>query len=180
MNKKTRSILNPQSSIPNSETSFHSPLSILHSAKNGLTLIEIVIAIALAVLLTTIGIMITNPGGQLAGARNNQRELHLNALMNSIQQNRADSMGGVFTCVSGAIPTTTTKMATGVGNYDIGPCLVPIYSPTMPFDPTTSSAHYSSIADYDTGYMITQNSSTKEIILSAPGAELGKIILIIQ
>ena len=67
-------------------------------------------------------------------------------------------------------------MAPGVGNYDIAPCLVPTYLLALPFDPATSGAHYVSNSDYDTGYFIVQNSSTGQITLSAPAAELKKTI----
>lgn len=144
--------------------------------KQGLTLIEIIITTTLIAILTGIGFLALNPGTQVAGARNTERSLHLQAILNAIRQNIADHSGQVFFCAFGALPTSTKKMATGAGNYDIAPCLVPTYIIVMPADPTAMGAHYASNTDYDTGYNILQNSSTLQITLSAPSAELGKSI----
>lgn len=148
--------------------------------RKGLTILEIVIAMALLAILTTVGILIANPGGQLAKSRNTQRELHLQAVISAIRQNIADAGGGTFTCASGALPTSTKKMASGGagGTYDIAPCLVATYLPTMPFDPSASGAHYASNSDYDTGYNVIRNASTSQVTVSAPSAELGATISI--
>ncbi len=142
--------------------------------RNGLTLIEILIALTILAIISGIAIVSLNPAGQFASARNSQRALHLSALMSAIRQNIADSAMGTFVCAAGSIPTTTTKMAVGAGNYDIASCLIPTYLGTLPFDPSTSTAHYDSNTDYDTGYTIVQATSTGAITLSAPATELKK------
>ena len=91
----------------------------------GLSLIEILIALTLVALIASIGFFALNPAGQLAGARNTDRQFHLQAIMNSIRQNIADTSGGSFNCASGPLPTSTTKMASSTGNYNIAPCLLP-------------------------------------------------------
>lgn len=145
--------------------------------RRGLTIIEIVIAVALVSILAGLGFLALNPAGQLASARNSQRNFHLNGLMNAIRQNIADTSGGSFTCANGVLPTSTAKkMATGAGNYDIASCLVPTYLPNMPFDPAAAGAHYSSNGDYDTGYTIIRNATTGQVTLNAPSAELNKTI----
>ncbi len=141
---------------------------------------EIVITMTLIAILTGVGFLVLNPGTQIAGARNTERSLHLQAILNSIRQNIADHSGQVFSCVSGALPTSTKKMATGAGNYDIAPCLVPTYLTVMPADPTASGAYYTSNTDYDTGYNVVQNSSTLQITLTAPSAELGKSVSVMR
>ncbi len=141
-----------------------------------MTIIEIVITLSLIAIITALGLVALNPGGQLAGARNSQRSLHLTGIMNGIRQNMAETSGGGFTCAAGTIPATTTKMAVGGGNYDIGPCLTPTYLPVLPFDPKTASAHFNSVTDYDTGYTIVRNASTGVVTLAAPSAEQGKTI----
>lgn len=147
--------------------------------RKGLTLIEIVIGVALIALVAGMGFLAINPVGQLASARNSQRNFHLNGLMNGIRQNMADTSGGGFTCESGPLPTSTPKkIATGAGNYDIAPCLVPTYLPTMPFDPSAAGAHYVSNDDYDTGYTVIRNASSGQVTLNAPAAELNKVISI--
>lgn len=145
-------------------------------ARRGISLLEIIIATTIIVIITAVGIAISNPAGQLASSRNTERQLHLQALMNAIRQNIADSVGGTFTCASGSLPTSSKKMAVGAGNYNIGPCLVPNYLTTLPFDPSASGAHYVSVTDYDTGYNIVQATSTNVITLTAPSAELKKTI----
>ncbi len=141
--------------------------------RKGFTLIEILIVIGLIVILGGIAIMTLKPGELLARGRNGARISHLHTIANAIWQNKSDNRG-IFNC--GSIPTSTTKMAVGAGNYDIAPCLVPAYLPNMPYDPNTAGAHFSSTTDYDTGYNIILNASTSRITISAPNAELNEII----
>src|SRR5947208_1384543 len=126
--------------------------------KKGLTMVELVIVIALIGLLIGIGIVAMNPAGQLASSRNSKRQLDLETLMVAIRANIADQSAQTFLCAAGALPTSTKRMATGASNYNIAPCLVPTYIFALPFDAGTSSAHYASNSDYDTGYNIVQNS----------------------
>jgi prepilin-type N-terminal cleavage/methylation domain-containing protein len=150
-------------------------------AGSGFTLIEIMIVVALMVILTAIYVVVANPAGQLAQARNNERRLHLQAIMNAVQQNIADSGNEQFTCAAGPIPTSSVRMtsAVGAGNYNIAPCIVfptGIYGLfTMPFDPVASSSHFISVNDYDSGYSIAMNASGS-ILLSAPYAELNQVV----
>lgn len=130
---------------------------------------------ALFVIITGTTVYMLNPSGQISGARNKERQLHLEGILNSIRQNMADSSGNKFTCASGGIPTSTKRMASS-GGYDIAPCLLPTYLLNLPFDPSFAGAHYTSASDYDTGYNIILNSTTSEITLSAPGAELKQTI----
>lgn len=149
------------------------------AARRGMTLIEIVIVIALITILTGIYFLAANPAGQLANSRNQERKFHLQAIMQAICQNVIDQNNGQFSCTAGLIPTSSKRMASGGGSgtYDIGPCLIPgPVLPSLPFDPSASGTHYLSPSDYDTGYNIsftssTVNSSTKQILLSAPYAE---------
>src|SRR3989344_2922920 len=120
---------------------------------SGFTLIEVVITVVILAVLLTIVISAINPTKYLAGARDTQRKSNLIAILNVIGQRTADNKGIFETgCDAGAIPGTATKMATGGGNYDIGPCLVPVYMPNLPFDPRVTNAHWLSTTDYDTGY----------------------------
>ena len=150
----------------------------VHKLERGFTLIEILVSITLFAILVAIAVVISNPQGQFARARNQQRELHLSAIMNAVRQNIADTVNGSFTCGAGVIPAASTTMAVGGGNYDIAACLVPTYLPTMPADPNVSGAHYTSNADYDTGYKISRNASSGQVTLWASGAELSKVITI--
>ncbi len=146
--------------------------------KKGLTMMEILIAMAILVVVLAVSLVALNPVGQVKRARNSQRTLHINAILNSVRANIADTRTGVFTCVNGNVPTSTKRMATGVGNYDIGNCLVPTYLQILPFDPSASSSYFNSLGDYNTGYDILRNASTGAITVLAPFAELGKTILV--
>jgi len=147
------------------------------SPRRGLSLIEILIAIALVVITAGIGLLALNPVGQLAASRNTQRSLELQGIMNAVRQNIADQTTGVFSCTSGSLPTGTPQiMASASGSYNIAPCLVPTYLQTMPFDPVASGAHYTSNTDYNTGYTVVYNPSTTQITVAAPYAELGKTV----
>jgi prepilin-type N-terminal cleavage/methylation domain-containing protein len=141
----------------------------------GFTLIEIVVAVALVAILAAVTIAILDPVKQFAKGRNTQRWANMNEILQAVGQNAADNKGS-FSCAAGPIPTTTARMAATAGNYNIAPCLVPVYLPNLPFDPATTSAHYASVADYNTGYTITQSSTTGRISVSAPAAELGQNI----
>jgi prepilin-type N-terminal cleavage/methylation domain-containing protein len=148
-------------------------------ARQGLTLIEILIALALVVITAGIGLLALNPAGQLAASRNTTRSFDLQGIMNAVRQNIADQTTGAFSCTSGALPTTTPEtMGSASGSYNIAPCLVPVYLETLPYDPVASSAYYTSNTSYNTGYTIVYNVSTTQITVAAPYAELGKIVSI--
>src|SRR5258708_2207700 len=151
--------------------------------RTGFTLIELMVVVAILGFLIGIGVIAMNPAGQLASARNQKRQLDLETLMVAVRANVADQSTQTFSCAAGLIPTSTPARMSSVSssaNYNIAPCIVPTYILALPFDSGTSSAHYASNSDYDTGYNIIQNASTGQITLSAPAAELGKSISIIR
>lgn len=153
-------------------------MRFLKTMRRGMTLIEIIVSIAIIVFLVAVYVMVANPAAQLATSRNSERTLELQAVMNAIRQNIADQSNEQFSCAAGPVPTTTTNMASASGSYNIAPCLVPTYGLfTLPVDPSASSAHWTSISDYDTGYAIMMNASGS-ITLSAPNAELQQTVSI--
>ncbi len=143
--------------------------------RRGVTVAEIVVGMALLAILGGVVLIAINPFGQVAGARNTQRNLHLQAIMNSVRQSIAESGSNTFTCTSGPIPETPTQMRSS-GGYDIAPCLIPTFLTAMPFDPQLAGAHFLSMGQYDTGYVISRASSTGQVTIFAPGAELGATI----
>ncbi len=109
----------------------------------------------------------------LLRARNEQRFSNVNALAKAIGKRAADNQG-VFekNCIAGPVPTTPAKMASGgSGNYNIAPCLVPLYISLIPNDPAIPNGHYTDSTDYDSNYYIVRNAATGRITVSAPGAE---------
>mgnify|MGYP001616150093 CR=1 FL=1 len=147
--------------------------------REGVTILELMISIAVLAILMAISIRALNPSGQFAASRNSQRNLHVLAILNSIRSNIADTRTGIFTCAAGDIPTTTKKMASGSGNYNIASCLIPNYMNVLPIDPSASSSYFNSVTDYNSGYNVVRNVSgtvSVSITVSAPNAELGKTI----
>jgi prepilin-type N-terminal cleavage/methylation domain-containing protein len=140
--------------------------------KQGFTLIEVLIVIGIIAILAAVVLVAINPARQFAQARNSQRIANVNALINAIGQNMADNKG-LFTCATGALPDTATIMKSTSG-YDIRTCLVPNYLPEIPHDPASGVINNSS--DYDTGYTILQDSTTKRITVGSPSAELAQTI----
>jgi len=140
--------------------------------KKAFTLIEILLVIGIIALLAAALIIAINPGRQFAKTRNTQRWTDVNAILSAVIQNMSDNRGS-FNCAAGPLPSTPTVMAS-TGGYNIAPCLVPTYLPSMPYDPSTG--HYSSTTDYNTGYTIMQDPTTGRITVSAPNAELGETI----
>ena len=149
--------------------------------KKGFTLIEIVITMALMAILVGVYFIVANPVGQLKSSRNAERKLQLQTIMNAVRQNIADSPNDQFQCtVSGTLPTSSKRMTStaGAGNYNIGPCIIGPANPylyVLPFDPSASSSHYTSVADYDTGYTISISTSGV-VTLTAPYTETSTVM----
>ena len=139
----------------------------------GFTFIEIVVVIALLSLLTAGTVFLLDPAGILAKSRNDERRAHVNTLLNAISGNRVDNRG-VFNCVAGEIPTTSTKIASL--NYDLAGCILPAYMQKVSYDPSVLGAYYTSTSSYDTGYFVFRNAITGRVTVEAPGAELGEVI----
>ena len=145
--------------------------------KKGFSLIEILIAITLITMLAAIVIIAVNPGRQFAQGRNTQRWTAVNSILNAVHQNMVDNDGSFdfSKCPAISIPTSTTNIDSGPG-VDLCDCLVPDYIAAMPYDPSTGS--YTSCSDYDSGYEISQDTTSKRVTVSAPDAELATTISI--
>ncbi len=142
---------------------------------SGLTFLELIITIGIIFVLTAIAVIYLNPAQQFAKSKNTRRTADVYMLANAIGQNAADNRG-IFTCSAGATPSSSTIMAVGAGNYDIAPCLVPIYLQTLPFDPNASTSYWTSSIDYNTGYTIARSTTTGRITVAAPSAEVGESV----
>lgn len=140
----------------------------MKSKQKGFTLIEILLVMGIIAILAAVVIVAINPARQFAQARNSQRTSNVFSILNAISQNMADHQG-VFECGAGAIPVATTTLRSS-GGYDIADCIVPTYLPALSHDPSAPGAHVTSNDDYDTGYVISYNSTTNRITVAAPYA----------
>ena len=141
----------------------------LKKLNKGFTLIEILVVIAIIAILAAIVLVSLNPAKRFQDARNTQRQANVESILGAIQQNMVDNKG-IFTCTTaGTIPTTATIMSNVSGNYDIASC-ISSYLAVLPFDPSKTGAHWTSSADYDTGYTVMQNATTKQVTVTAPEA----------
>ena len=141
----------------------------------GFSLVELVVTVAVIAVVGVAVLLAVNPTGRLAKSRNDERTAHVRLVLDAVGRNMLENKGA-FVCGTSEVPTSSTKMATGGGNYDIAPCIYPSYVSRIPFDATASGAHYTTTTDYDMGYFIIRNATSGRITISAPSAELGETI----
>jgi len=141
--------------------------------KKGFTLVEVLLVVVIIAILAAIVIVAINPARQIAQANNTQRSTDVKTVLDAVHEYGIDNRGVLPT----GITATATEVGSGSGQIDICSDLVPTYVAAMPFDPNATGAHYTSCADYDTGYTILEDANGR-ITVAAPGAELSETITV--
>ncbi|MBI1813295.1 type II secretion system protein [Candidatus Peregrinibacteria bacterium] len=131
----------------------------------GFTLIELLLVIGIIAILASVVIVAINPTRQLAGSRNAQRQSNIHAIINGVYQYAIDKSG-----IPSTITTTVTPICkTGVympACVSLG-VLSGTYLVSIPTDPQQlSSSGF-------TGYLISKDTTTSRVTVSAHRAENG-------
>ena len=123
------------------------------AAKQGFTLLEILLVVAAIGILAGIVILAINPGKQLGDTRNAQRRVDVNTILNAVYQYSLDSNGNFpgsidnVTTTSQVIGTDTsgcdstcTATTTVASCANLSTTTVPIYLVDIPRDPRSGSS----------------------------------------
>lgn len=160
--------------------------------KDGFTLIELILVIAIIMVLTSVVLVSLNLNKQFKSAREAQRIANVGVILDSLTQYAIDQKG------KSAIPNDNISRYISEGvhkpigsafdspvpqpNIALCELLVPKYMAQIPIDPLMSSTSSQGIdagncSNYHTGYMVTGTLEGR-IIVSAPFSEVGPIIAV--
>jgi type II secretory pathway pseudopilin PulG len=148
-----------------------------HISMRGFTLIEIILVIGILMGLATMVLLAINPARQFSIANNTKRKSDVVAILNAVQQHLVDNKGRLPVGIS-----TTTQSIRKTNGADICSALVTRYLSALPVDPQTNNGTpvTDCSSEYDTNYLIIQNSQDNHVTVSAPAAELGEVIGVTQ
>jgi type IV pilus assembly protein PilA len=146
---------------------------------SGFTLIEVLVVIGIIAILAAVVLVAVNPARQFKLARDTQRTSNVNAILNAVQQNMSEHRG-VFAC-EGAVKSLPTEPTVIMGSStnptwpgDIASCLVPDYIATLPYDPASTDAFFTSTTSYNTAYQIVRDANGR--ITTSSLGELTPVI----
>lgn len=139
----------------------------------GFTLVELLIVIGILAVLLAIVLIALNPARQFSQANNTQRSSDTNAILNAVHQFAADHKG--------VLPAGITTSAQNISSSAANICtdVTPTYIAQLPVDPSINNgAPVTDCASYNSGYQILKSATDNRITVTAPNAELGKVISI--
>ena len=149
----------------------------MHNRKNGFTLIEILMVVAVIAILTGVVILAINPTKQLGDTRNAQRRLDtktiLDAVLNYISNNNGTLPAPIPLSTHCPTPASNEICKTGAASCKNLVDLSALtenkkYLLSLPIDPTGFSANGS-------GYYIVKDANN-HVTVCAPKAEEGTIV----
>ncbi|OGM25127.1 hypothetical protein A2962_02385 [Candidatus Woesebacteria bacterium RIFCSPLOWO2_01_FULL_39_61] len=116
----------------------------------GFTLFELLLVIAIIGILSTVLVVVINPGRQLAKARDTQRETDILAILGAIYQYTSEHSGDLPDTdgdpLTSNFPTSLTCIGSSFGCFDLasagetGETIVPEYMAEIPTDPKTKTS----------------------------------------
>lgn len=145
--------------------------------KAGFTLLEILLVVAAIAILAGIVIIAINPTKQLGDARNAQRSIDVNTILNAVYQYALDNNGTLpATIIQSTCDNTATKLVckgAQTGTCSTGTVLSVLtasekYLTALPTDPQGATTD-------GTGYYIAKSANGR-VTVCAPSAEQGKTI----
>ena len=146
------------------------------SVKNGFTLIEVLLVIAILAILASIVIIAINPAQQFATARDAQRQSDVYAIMNALHQYALDNEGAfpdVLTTDELEICRTDSVSCTDL--YDLSELTdSELYLVTMPVDPQCPASGGANCSENGTGYYVGLTEGGR-VMVNAYGAEGDEI-----
>lgn len=137
--------------------------------RRGFTLIEVLLVVAIIAILAAIVILAINPSKQLADARNAQRRVDVNTILNGVYQYAIDNNGSIPASITTTATAVCRTGGTCTGLIDLSVLTASEkYLTSIPFDPSTATAN-------STNYTILKTANNR-ITVAAPGAENGVTI----
>lgn len=141
---------------------------------NGFTLFELLIVMAILGILSTVLVVVINPGRQLAKARDTQRETDMIAILGAVYMYTSEHSGGLPDTdgnpATNNFPTSLTCIGSSVGCFDLanagdtGETIVPEYMAEIPTDPRTNSSEDYLIMVDANGRLIASASGETRIV----------------
>jgi uncharacterized protein (TIGR02145 family)/prepilin-type N-terminal cleavage/methylation domain-containing protein len=134
--------------------------------KRGFTFIELLIVMGLIAILVAMVIFIAKPGERFLKARDDHRQVELNAIWHAVEEKIDQDNGGWANC--DPIPEDyLTLIGSSPAHYDLYSCIVSDHLETPLVDPL--EGYYNDENDYNTYYRIWRNPVTGAVSLRGEG-----------